>query len=293
MDNEVIEKNETAENAVNNKKNKKNLLFVCIGSVILLAVAAVCVYFVLKPADNTVRVMEEIESANAFSNEAYSELIEIQSEYDALPEKEKKKVKNYTDLGYQFVAYCTKLSSFIDSECAELDEYSYDVLLEYKAEYEKLSDEHKALVTNANLIYDNLDKAKELNIKAKIAEIKSYKNNDVEIIRTLINQYRADFSQEQLLDCVKHLARWEGFNKVEAKLKKALKNPYSYIRESGSSSVSVATDKTNGEYYCFVDINYSATNSFGGRLTDSTIGFANFDLTENGYIIWRDVYILG
>ena len=83
METDVINKNETVVTAEKkNKTKKKTVVSLILSVAILLAIAVLSVYLISKPADDTVKVMEEIESANAFSNEAYSELIEIQSEYD-------------------------------------------------------------------------------------------------------------------------------------------------------------------------------------------------------------------
>lgn len=79
----------------------------------------------------------------------------------------------------------------------------------------------------------------------------------------------------------------EAFKRAENKLKKGLKNPSSYQLVSINGST-INYDPKTGEYAAIIMIKYSATNSFGGTVTE-TYSYGEQGTYKDGRITYKEV----
>lgn len=154
-----------------------------------------------------------------------------------------------------------------------------------KTTYEKMPQEHKKLITEAELMYDLLDEAKKFKSASIIEEIKESKNANE--ISEKLEIYRELLSMDEYIDCLSHYARWAAFDKAERILINSLRDPNSYIRYSGTTSLAYV----DGEGSVTVRISFGARNGFGGMGKDSAVGYVFFRITPTGELIWDDISV--
>lgn len=122
-----------------------------------------------------------------------------------------------------------------------------------KTKYESLSDKEKEQVDNAYILDE--------------------KENDYETAKALRSQLAVE--RDVLLECK---------DTVVEKIKKSLKDPSSYVEVDWSVLVDHDILDT-GSGNITVDITYSATNSFGGRLQEDTLAFIDGTYINNEFSI--------
>lgn len=113
-------------------------------------------------------------------------------------------------------------------------------------------------------------------ISAIVDEILQYKNADTDKAWELIETYSSFMSSDQIEKVLLSYGRWKAVEVAENELKTYLKSPRSYYRYSGS--VGSPSRQSDGKYKVVIDLEFGATNSFGGEITDDVTMYAYFTI---------------
>lgn len=198
--------------------------------------------------------------------------------YDALEEKSKENVKNLAMLEDAE----TKQSALAIDEMIALlgvgiTKESVSLVETTRAMYDELDDKVKEKVENLSVLEQAENEAAEFAGEIAADEAKdAFKNFNFDEGVQLLQEYRDEMTEEQLMECMEVYGQWYVFKLVEKNLISRMKDPYSYSRLDGTSSVLKSGGIFSNKYYeehsthvADVKIDYRGTNSYGGYMTDS------------------------
>lgn len=221
---------------------RKNL-----NAILLLSILIVILIFLASCAsEETKQLIKDINSVNDVSIDSRAQLREMMARYDSLSNEQRGKVSNYQKLEEYFAEYenivSERAASYSDSIINAKPIY-YDSAANYKA----------ALQSIKESIDQENDDVKE--------RISLYNDGTLD---THILNYKAEYTNALWNDSYK-LEQY-AITVAENKLKSVLKNPNSYTLLSKSTRKK-SKDGKNAVFY--VELSYTASNSFGGILQDA------------------------
>ncbi|MBE6813559.1 MAG: hypothetical protein E7523_11865 [Ruminococcaceae bacterium] len=283
----TVETPTSVEQTETKKRKGKGKIIAAISAVLAVVLISVVAVVLLVPGAATKEVTAQIDAVEAIAEENYKESLDVLAAYNNLSALEQRKVKNYAALDEKFQTYFTSIVNKIESNCTTMTKDSYDILLNCQSLYESLSNEHKAFITNIDAIEEALPAARTEKISGVVADILASQNANY--IYTTTMEYEEELTEDQYLDCMINFAKWYIYSESEKTLKNKLKDPGSYQRYSGTvTTIEIADDKRSGTF--IVDISYSATNSYGGRIKDAYTNVASFKIPTTGGVAFSDLY---
>ena len=117
-------------------------------------------------------VISDISSLGEISTDSEMQLFMARSKYEALDEKEKTKVTNIDVLEKAEEKFqALELDKKISENCAEITSQSFNVLENLLDEYNSLTAEQKAVITNYDLLEKSIETSRSLLVEEKVAEI--------------------------------------------------------------------------------------------------------------------------
>lgn len=158
-----------------------------------------------------------------------------------------------------------------DISIASMDKSAdnFESLEKLYLEYIELPDSEQRKIVGNTLI-----NAFSQSVVKKVCE---YKNNETDDARKILATYKQILSDEQIIECLVSIGSWEGLEKAEEYIKGQLKNPHSYKRYSGSVRTPSA-GSADRIYTCSYEIEYGATNSFGGMVEGDMTVVVDFNI---------------
>lgn len=261
-------------------KKKKMMLMVI--AIIILALCSAC----KKTSEDARRVSEAIEGIGTVSPDKESDIKEINKAYDALSDEDKAAVKNYDVLE-------TANKELKRLKCKDLDDRIHDTLANannddmnaYISEMQSLVDEYneldaagQALIMNIDNLNETLDRYKTYVVKEAYQTIKKADGSNLEDAKALFEASKDQLDDEQILDCLENLARWDCISECEALLSEYLMSPSSYKRYD--YDVSYPDIQTNGSYKVKVELDFGARNAYNAEIKDHCEFYAYFYIDE-------------
>lgn len=146
-----------------------------------------------------------------------------------------------------------------------------------RSAYDALEEKSKENVKNFDILKDAEANYVIYAVKIAIKDAKkAFKNFDFEKGYQLLKKYKNKMTDEELMECMEIYGQWYAFKTAEDALISRLKDPYSYSRMDESCSIHETEGVFSNKYfemhsshYATIEIDYRATNSFGGYMTET------------------------
>lgn len=192
---------------------------------------------------------------------------------------------------------CNKVDEEVQNvidEIALLDEESMDNLDSFEEKYERVMSDYDALwddqkdqVDNYDTLLEIGDELEDLKQKENEEKMKSYANDFIDALPTYtyqtknlfmtnFNNYYEYLTDEQKTEALVFKAQFDSFDYFIEDTKQYLKNPNSFTIYDGSIHQAIEGD--DGEYSVTIEINYGATNDFGGEVENDAWGIVDFTI---------------
>ena len=261
------------------KYTKVAILFCCI--ILVGSVLSGCV------SQEAKEVINDIDALGEITLDSLQDLQAINEKYDALSEEDKASVSNvdlleaanqrYNELKY------ADLDSRIGEACQNVSSDTLSNLEDLHAEYEELTEEGKAAISNYTSLLDAISESKALWAKEVTSEILSCANGSLSTAKSMLNEYYEIMSESQIEKCLIEIGRWDAVSEAEDYLKDYLKNPRSYVRYSGKCGTPEL--QSDGTYKTYVYLDYGAENSFGASVRDEVEMYVYFKINIDSLIV--------
>lgn len=166
------------------------------------------------------------------------------------------------------------LDTRINDACSNASSSDISKLKSLISECNALSKEQIEQLENYNLLNQTYKRC----VDKCVDEICNLaKGLNLEDAQTKLLLNSADFSRDQIDNCLTEIGRWNVFKMCEDALKKSCKNPYTYQRYSGKTSFNSSKGQissSTGSYHSVhVEIEFGAQNAFGAMIR----GIQTFD----------------
>lgn len=213
---------------------------------------------------------KEVNAVSILDNPSESDISYLKKAYEALSPTEKTEIKNY-DLYKQIVeSYELRIKSEEINQTIEkyntniqsvLSSNDYHEILSLLVE---ISGQDQEIINNLVGIED----LRVALIDTSYSAVMAMNNSDLEEMYETISYMKDYYTHDQLLECMKHYAVYDGYEHALDYLKSKLKNPRS-LKVYDVDVRKMGDPLGDGGYTTWYDIEYGATNSFGGEVENS------------------------
>lgn len=224
------------------------------------------------------KVDDMILSIGEITLDSEETLAEVRDAYSQLDDEDKAAVENYTlleDLEREFLVLS------VENQISQIGKVTLDseeAIESARSAYDDLDEIGKQSVDNYSVLEEVENELKVFLVPKAIENCKEeFKNYNFDEGLSILREYKDIMTDEELLECMEVYGQWYIFTIVERNLIDQLKNPSSYSRVGGESTIRNVQDVyENDDYilehsthYVSCKIQYQATNSFGGYVTQN------------------------
>lgn len=169
----------------------------------------------------------------------------------------------------------------------EVSSSSEETLLTIRNEYHALSDAEKTEVRNYEKFQVAEQKYKDIMTSSASTEVMllgAYfmavedQEDREDKVTSVMNKYYEYMSEKDKETCLEYLGVTEALDAVIDEIRPRLKSPKSFHLYSADVWSSPSYEKSTGVYSVLVELNYGATNSYGGEITSTASAFYEFKI---------------